>query len=197
MTPAELAAWEADADDWTADVDRLRADLDAHPDSPTLNRLALRDHSGRVVGYSLGTDALALAWAHGAPAALVVDAERLAAAIGPRGSVGYLRRAVRLSHRVHAVNAALRRYSGAARSLPTVTVLAPVDYLAAVAADVDAASLTTPTGSPLAHAPPSLPAPSLTPLRGPPRCSLVRPSTSSPARPHSTTERLRAVSRVT
>ena len=146
MTPAQRATCAAEHDD---DLARLRADLIDHPESPTLNRLALSDPDGRVVGCSLSADPLALAWAHGAPAALVVEAENLKAVIGPRCSVGYLRRAVRLAHRVRRVNAALHRYSGAARTLPTVTVVGtPAAHLDTVVADVAALA---PTGSSLAR----------------------------------------------
>lgn len=175
MTPAELAAWEADeaacAADQDDDVARLRSDHAAYPESPTLNRLALSDRDGRVVGCTLSTDLLASAWAHGAPAALVVEAERTTAVIGPRGSVGYHHRAVRLAHRVHRLNAALRRYSGATRTLPTVTVVAA--RLATIAADVAAPTILTGSSLRLVEADdagPPFPALAAVPdHRGPPR----------------------------
>ena len=56
---------------------RLSADLLAYPRSRTLNGLAERDATGAVVGLSASSDVLDWAYIAGAPAALIVEAERL------------------------------------------------------------------------------------------------------------------------
>lgn len=187
MKPADLAEWEAEsAADVLADLDRLRSDLDAYPDSPTLCRLALRDYSGRVVGLTYGTDLLGLAWQAGAPAALIVEAEHLRAVLGHRTAPGYHRCAIRLAHRVRAVNAALRRYIGD-RALPTVTVTGTVPELAELldVLDVlDAEAVAAADSRPPALATHDLTCRCVLPDRAPPCPSLVRPSTRLRPRSH-------------
>lgn len=149
IDPAEAAEW---GDDWATAatgpdpyvvglLDRLAEDHPGHPDSPTLTGLAVLDADGRPIGLRHhGTD-LEAAYAAGAPASLIADAERLAAVIGHPGDRGYLRRAIRLQHAVRAINRRLRRYSGLRRTLGTVTVtgLAPLRRLRAIATALAAA----------------------------------------------------------
>jgi len=190
---ADLAAFRACPAD--LDVDRLADDLDAYPDSPTLNDIAVRDYSGRVVGMGLSADTLAAAYWAGAPAALVVRAERLRALID-RGRHGWLARACRLAHLVRATNAALAPYLGRTESgrpvrvLAIVTVRLPMDR-PAIAAVVDRlAALTDDARAELAAVlaardhdpdPPPLEAAATAPVlrTGPPACR-VRPRQAAP-----------------
>jgi hypothetical protein len=105
-------------------VDRLADDLDRYPDSPTLNASAIRHPStGTIVAQAIPAGPLAMAYANGADAELIVRAERLAARVGERGDRGHLYRAVRLDHAVRAMNRRLcRKVHG--QALGTVTVLA-------------------------------------------------------------------------
>lgn len=193
MTPdAEwLAQWEADeaesARARTAELNRLQADLDAFPDSPTLNTLAHKDPTGRVIGTAFTTGSvLPMAWRNGAPAALVAEADRLTALLA-RDRPGYLRRAIRLAHRVRAVNARLRPFLDGRNALGTVTVRLPLNRPAV--APVAIPELPTTTG-PVTLAlvvdtdadPPPLDAPDLAPLlrTGPPASPVVRPRQAAP-----------------
>jgi len=136
---AKFAAGEAkSAAQTAAALRRLVADLATFPTSPTLNAVAVRDDSGRVAGTGLPAGTLAAAYLDGAPAALVVQTERL-----DRPGRGC---PLSLAHLVRATNAALAWYlprteSGRpVRVLATVTVLLPTSR-PATAAVVDRLAL--------------------------------------------------------
>ena len=154
------AALKVDAAD-----DRLAADLARFPESSTLSGLALRDEAGAVVGRCCPTDALGLAYDAGTDAALIVEAERLAAVIGQPGDRGYLDRAVRLAHAVRAMNRRLR-HSIEAQALGTVTVcMTRAGVRDALAAAERAASSSSVPSAPHAHDPPPLVAATTSPHR--------------------------------
>ena len=175
-----------------ADLTRLQDALDAEPDSPTLTRLAIRHPvTGAVVGMTPSFSPTEAAWSGGAPAALIVQAERLAAFIGKRGDPGYHHRAIRLQHEVRAVNRRLAIWSGIARTLPTLTVLARCldAALGSLAPALAATRWATgmPTGA-RGHGPgtgsdpPPLDAADLTSIlrTGPPTSPQVRPRKAAP-----------------
>ena len=198
LSPEHAAEWAAgeakSAAQTAAQRDRLVADLAAHPKSPTLNAIAVRDYSGRVVGTGCPADTLAEAYLAGAPAARVVDAERLRV-LTDRGRDVWLARGCRLAYRVLATNAALAPYLGRTESgrpvrvLPTVTVNLPMDRPDVV---LDLIALTSAAGAEsraalaavLArdHDPPPLEAAATAPVlrTGPPACSRVRPRQAAP-----------------
>ena len=160
MTAEAVAAFEAEAiasaEAIEAAFERLVADLARHPESPTLNGLALRDKAGAVVGQCCPTDALGLAYDADAPAWLIVEAERLAALVGNVDDPGHRYRGLRLAHAVRAMNRRLAAYSGCHRSIGTVTVsqtsaaYAPAIALAELDAERASSALTADHG----HDPP-------------------------------------------
>lgn len=79
-----------------AEMNRANADNAAYPKAKNLN------HGGAT--------ALSCAYSNGAPAALIVEAEQVAALIGPRGSAGRTRRALALARRVRSLNARLSEW---------------------------------------------------------------------------------------
>ncbi len=190
-----VAEWAADeaasAAATMSAIARLDVDLAEHPTSPTLNAVALRD-SGRLVGIITPNDALAVAYLDGAPADLVVRAERLRA-LTDRGRRGWLTRACRLARLVRRTNAAAARYLGRTetgrpvRVLATVTVRLPMDR-PAIAAVADLDALSADVGAELVDVdalnprPPPLAAAATAPVlrTGPPACPRVRPRQAAP-----------------
>lgn len=170
---------------WEAERARLAADLAEHP-TPTLTRMATLDPSGAVVGTAVTGSATEAAWRGGAPAALIAEADRLAAildASGPRGSRRWMRTALRLAWWVRSLNRRLRPYNGLRRTFSTAThrdTVSLADRLA-LAADRNAANVvaldaarstssTPSTGPPGSTSPPILDPSTVTPMlrTGPP-----------------------------
>jgi hypothetical protein len=172
-------------DPFVAQLDRLNDDLNAHPECSTLDHMATRDRAtGKVVGVGYTFSPLEHAYSSGAPAELIVHAERVTAFIGERGSRGYRHRAIRMAHQVRKLNRQLARYNGLSRTLGTVTVLWPLSSplrrvtaarLALAAAASAAHRATTSKAGPNAppgsgHDPPPLDSATVAPLlrTGPP-----------------------------
>lgn len=129
--PLQPPSWWDEAptepDPFLAQLDRLNDDLDAHPDCSTIEHMATRDRAtGKVVGVGYSFSPLEHAYTSGAPAELIVEAERVTAFIGERGTRGYRHRAIRMAHQVRKLNRQLARYNGLNRTLGTVTVLWPL-----------------------------------------------------------------------
>lgn len=133
MTDLDAPDWwgEGEAETtrpFTALLDRLNTDLDTYPDSPTIAALVVRDRStGAVIGSAGPASVLGVAYLAGAPAYLIVRAERLAAAIGDPGRGGHVHRAVRLDALRRDINRRLRPYVGR-NALGTITVRLPLNY---------------------------------------------------------------------
>lgn len=188
-----LAQWEADeaesARALMAEVNRLQADLDAFPDSPTLNALAQKDPTGRVISTAFPTGSvLPMAWRNGAPAWLIVKAERITANIGTRDTRGHLFRAIRLDAARRDLNRRLRPYLGR-NALGTVTVRLPLNRPAPADNTTELSTTTGPVMLALLALlvdtdadPPPLDAPALAPLlrTGPPASPVVRPRQAAP-----------------
>ena len=104
--------------------ERVRADLDRFPDLRTLNALALRDATGAVIGIGRTYTPLEMAYAAGADAALIDEAERLDAFVGSYGDRGYVHRATRLNRVLRCLNHRLARFSRIGHTLGTVTIRA-------------------------------------------------------------------------
>ena len=104
---------------------RLLDDLASRPDSPTLNALAERDETGAVIGIGRTYTPLEIAYAAGADAALIDEAERLIAFVGEWGDPGYVHRAARMAGALRSMNRRLARFSRIEHTLGTVTVRAP------------------------------------------------------------------------